>query len=33
MVKPALPYLDIIARLRPQSLLPIAAYQAVASTR
>jgi len=27
MVKPALPYLDIIARLRPQSLLPIAAYQ------
>jgi porphobilinogen synthase len=27
MVKPALPYLDVIARLRQQSLLPIAAYQ------
>jgi porphobilinogen synthase len=27
MVKPALPYLDIVARLRQQSLLPIAAYQ------
>jgi len=27
MVKPALPYLDIIARLRQQTLLPIAAYQ------
>jgi porphobilinogen synthase len=27
MVKPALPYLDAIARLREKSLLPIAAYQ------
>jgi len=27
MVKPALPYLDVIARLRAQSDLPIAAYQ------
>ena len=27
MVKPALPYLDIIARLRPETALPIAAYQ------
>jgi porphobilinogen synthase len=27
MVKPALPYLDILARLRQQTLLPIAAYQ------
>jgi len=27
MVKPALPYLDIIARLRPELDLPLAAYQ------
>jgi porphobilinogen synthase len=27
MVKPALPYLDIIARLRERTSLPIAAYQ------
>ena len=27
MVKPAMPYLDVIARLRAQSSLPIAAYQ------
>jgi porphobilinogen synthase len=27
MVKPALPYLDVIARLRRVSTLPIAAYQ------
>ena len=27
MVKPALPYLDIIARLRVRTNLPIAAYQ------
>jgi porphobilinogen synthase len=26
MVKPALPYLDIIARVRDISLLPLAAY-------
>jgi porphobilinogen synthase len=26
MVKPALPYLDVIARLRTQTTLPIAAY-------
>lgn len=27
MVKPGMPYLDVIARLRDQTLLPIAAYQ------
>ncbi len=27
MVKPALPYLDILARAREQFLLPLAAYQ------
>jgi porphobilinogen synthase len=27
MVKPALPYLDVLARLRERTLLPIAAYQ------
>jgi porphobilinogen synthase len=27
MVKPALPYLDIIAAAREQMLLPVAAYQ------
>ena len=27
MVKPALPYLDVINRIRSQSNLPIAAYQ------
>ena len=27
MVKPALPYLDVISRLRSESDLPIAAYQ------
>ena len=27
MVKPAGPYLDILARLREQTLLPLAAYQ------
>jgi porphobilinogen synthase len=27
MVKPALPYLDVLTRIRQQSLLPIAAYQ------
>ena len=27
MVKPALPYLDIIARLRAETNLPVAAYQ------
>lgn len=27
MVKPALPYLDVLARIREQTLLPLAAYQ------
>ncbi len=27
MVKPALPYLDVLARVRQRSLLPLAAYQ------
>jgi porphobilinogen synthase len=27
MVKPALPYLDVLTRIRQRSLLPIAAYQ------
>ena len=27
MVKPALPYLDVLARLRERTLLPLAAYQ------
>ena len=27
MVKPGLPYLDVLARLRQQTLLPIAVYQ------
>ena len=27
MVKPGMPYLDVLARLRQQTLLPLAAYQ------
>jgi len=27
MVKPGMPYLDVLARVRQQTLLPIAAYQ------
>jgi porphobilinogen synthase len=27
MVKPGLPYLDVLARLRERTLLPLAAYQ------
>jgi porphobilinogen synthase len=27
MVKPAMPYLDVVAKIRQRSLLPLAAYQ------
>ena len=33
MVKPAMPYLDVLAKIRQRSLLPLAAYRSAANTR